>query len=63
MGTLFYCFELPSMLDKNSWVSMFDSEAMRLWIAMLMCGGIWGLGVYAHKRLIFMPTPPEKLKD
>jgi predicted Zn finger-like uncharacterized protein len=60
---LFYCFALPGMISKDSWVNMFNHESMRLWIGLMVLGLMWGLGIFAHKRLIFHPTPPEKEMD
>ncbi len=60
---LFYCFALPGMIDKDSWVNMFNHESMRLWIGLMLLGVMWGLGQFAYKRLIFHPNPPEKVMD
>jgi DNA-directed RNA polymerase subunit RPC12/RpoP len=60
---MFYCFALPDIIDKDSWVNMFNHESMRLWIGLILLGFMWGLAYFAHKRLIFQPTPPEKTMD
>jgi DNA-directed RNA polymerase subunit RPC12/RpoP len=60
---LFYCFALPGIISKDSWANMFNHESMRLWIGLMLLGVMWGLGTFAHKRLIFNPHPPEKSLD
>jgi hypothetical protein len=60
---LVYCMALPNLLERDSWVQMFNHESTRLWLCLISLGGIWALGFYTHKRLIFEPKPPEKIKD
>jgi DNA-directed RNA polymerase subunit RPC12/RpoP len=56
---VFYSGALPEILGGDHWTV---SEAMRLWITWMLLGVMWGLGRFAHKRLIFEPKPPEKVK-
>ncbi len=60
---LFYGLVLPGILEYDSWVQMFNHESLRLWICLISLAVIWGLGYYAHKRLIFEPKPPEQVKE
>jgi DNA-directed RNA polymerase subunit RPC12/RpoP len=60
---LFYCFALPDLISKDSWVNMFNHESLRLWFGLMFLGVMWGLGKFAQKRLIFHPNPPEKVMD
>ncbi|MCC6417701.1 MAG: hypothetical protein IT429_05575 [Gemmataceae bacterium] len=62
-GFLFYCLALPGMLPKDSWTQMFVHESMRLWIGIMVLGGIWAVALFGHKRLVFEPTPPEVEKE
>ncbi len=64
LGCVFLCSSVPDMVDPKSWTSdVFDSEAIRLWLTWMLLAIIWGLSMWAHKRLIFNPTPPEKAKE
>jgi hypothetical protein len=59
---IFLCTYLPGMI-KDSWAEFLDAESMRLWNAVISLFLMWGLGMFAFKRLILEPAPPEKLKD
>jgi Zn finger protein HypA/HybF involved in hydrogenase expression len=58
----FHALALPSMLA-GTWAAFLTHESMRFWITIIALGMIWGLGKFAHKRLILEPTPPEITKD
>jgi DNA-directed RNA polymerase subunit RPC12/RpoP len=60
---LINCFAVPGMVNQENWTVMFDSEALRLWIGIMVIGVMWGIGYFAHRRLIFHPNPPEKEMD
>jgi DNA-directed RNA polymerase subunit RPC12/RpoP len=64
---LFNCFAVPGIVNSDpansNWTALFDSEALRLWIGIFCIGIMWGIGYFAHRRLIFHPNPPEKEKD
>jgi hypothetical protein len=62
---IFYCVALPGMLDKTSWAEdVFDSEPTRLMVVLVSLAGMWwGCGLFAFKRLVLEPKPPEKVKD
>jgi hypothetical protein len=36
---------------------------MRMWATMIGLIIMWGVGIFAYKRLIVNPTPPEKKSD
>lgn len=59
---IFYCLVLPRLV-KDSWMEFVDHESMRLWMVVLSLFITWGLGMFAFKRLILEPKPPEFLKD
>jgi hypothetical protein len=59
---LFFCFGFPGMV-RETWMAIFDHESMRLWASLICLGGMWAAGLFAYKRLIVEPTPPEKVKD
>jgi DNA-directed RNA polymerase subunit M/transcription elongation factor TFIIS len=49
-----------AMRGKDYWLwNMLCSEPSYLWMTMITCGIIWGMGRFAFKRLILEPTPPE----
>jgi predicted Zn finger-like uncharacterized protein len=60
---IFLCMYVPELLDRNSWVIMFDHESIRLWSVIFSLFIMWGLGFFAFRRLILYPMPPEKIKD
>lgn len=61
---LYYCLLWPNLdFVRNSWVGFTTHESMRFWPGVILLGLIWGLGMYAFKRLILNPQPPEKIKD
>jgi DNA-directed RNA polymerase subunit RPC12/RpoP len=59
---LFFCILLPDIV-KDSWMDFVDAESMRIWTITITLFLMWGLGMFATKRLILQPVPPEKLKD
>jgi hypothetical protein len=62
---LVYVIALPYWtrgVDMWLW-NILCSEAMYLWITMLLVGAIWPMGLFVFKRLIVEPTPPEKEFD
>jgi hypothetical protein len=59
---IFYCLVLPGMV-KDSWLEFTDHESMRMWTVIPSLFSVWGLGMFAFKRLILEPVPPEKVKD
>jgi hypothetical protein len=62
IACLFFCLELPA-LAKDRWFRFLDHESMRMWVTMFGLIVMWGLGIFAYKRLIMQPTPPEKKND
>ncbi len=60
---LFFSVMLPTILSPKSWLTFLDHESMRMWMALICLGGMWGMGIFAYKRLIMEPKPMEKKKD
>jgi hypothetical protein len=60
---IYLCLYVPDLLDRESWVVMFDHESLRLWSVVFSLFIIWGVGFFAFRRLILYPVPPEKVKD
>jgi hypothetical protein len=58
----YYSVVLPGVVYKT-WLSFLDHESLRMWFTIISLSLIWGCGVFAYKRLIVYPTPPEKKKD
>jgi DNA-directed RNA polymerase subunit RPC12/RpoP len=59
IANMWYIFILPS-----EWPGGFlNAEWARLWVGMMSMALIWGLGIFAFKRLILQPSPPEVEKD
>jgi predicted Zn finger-like uncharacterized protein len=56
--SLFYCVALPAILGDSFLVH----ESLRMWLTLILLGAMWPLGRYAMNRLVFNPTPPEKVK-
>jgi hypothetical protein len=63
MFVIFYCITLPGLAKDASWLQWTDHESMRLWTTVPALFDIWPIGMYAFKRLVIEPTPPEKVKD
>ncbi len=61
-GLTYFCVVLPDAVA-GSWLRFLDHESMRMWLAIIALGIIWGCGTYSYKRLIIYPTPPSKKKD
>ena len=61
-GLTYFCVVLPDVVA-GSWMRFLDHESMRMWLAIIALGIIWGCGTYSYKRLIIYPTPPAKKKD
>jgi len=59
---LFFCLVVPDLV-RDAWTSFIDHESLRLWAAAIFLGLIWGMGIFAYKRLILEPKPAEILKD
>ncbi len=61
---IYYCLIWPSLdFVRNSWIGFTTHESMRFWPGAILLGVIWGLGMFAYKRLILNPLPPENVKD
>jgi DNA-directed RNA polymerase subunit RPC12/RpoP len=61
---IFYCLVLPDLVKGVEWAEfVFDTEASRFWVVIPTLFIMWGLGIFAFKRLILHPVPPEKVKD
>jgi predicted Zn finger-like uncharacterized protein len=60
---IYLCLYVPELLDRDSWVIMFDHESIRLWSVVFSLFIMWGMGFFAFRRLILHPLPPEKVKD
>lgn len=58
-GLLFYNVALPRMVSEEPF---YVQEWLRLWVTILVLGGIWPLGRIAMNRLILNPSPPQKIK-
>jgi predicted Zn finger-like uncharacterized protein len=56
---LFYCVTMPDILGDSFLVS----ESVRMWLTLILLAVMWPLGRYATNRLVFNPTPPEKVKS
>jgi hypothetical protein len=59
---LFFCLELPGLV-KGKWLSFLDHESMRMWVTMIGLIIMWGVGIFAYKRVIVHPMPPEKKSE
>ena len=59
----YYSVVLPDLVYKNTTLRWLDAESLRMWFTIIALSLIWGCGLYAYKRLIVQPTPPEKRKD
>jgi hypothetical protein len=62
-GSIFYSLVLPNMKTWGWLEFVTDSESTRLWVAAILLGMSWGLGVFAFNRLVLNPKPPDKVKD
>jgi hypothetical protein len=60
---LFFSVMLPTLLSPKSWLTFLDHESMRMWMALICLGSMWGMGLFAYKSLIMEPKPREKKKD
>jgi hypothetical protein len=61
IGMTYFSVVLPYDIYKSGF-RFLDSEAVRMWFTIIALSLIWGSGVFAYKRLIVYPTPPEKKK-
>jgi DNA-directed RNA polymerase subunit RPC12/RpoP len=53
---------LPDKVYKTK-LTFLDHESLRMWFTIIALSFIWGMGMFAYKRLIVYPTPPLKKKD
>ncbi len=60
-GITYFSVVLPNVVYKTGF-SWLDHESLRMWFTIITLGLIWGCGMFAYKRLIVQPTPPEKKK-
>jgi hypothetical protein len=63
ISNLYFCFEVPNMLNREDWSYSFAHESVKFWSAMISLGLLWGLGTFCYKRLILEPKPPEDIKE
>ena len=61
-GMTYFSVVLPDVVYKT-WARFLDHESLRMWFTIIALSLIWGAGLFAYKRLIVFPTPPEKKKD
>jgi hypothetical protein len=59
---IFFCLVLPGMV-KDAWTEFLDHESMRIWVVIISLFSCWALSIFAFKRLVLEPKPPEKIKD
>jgi len=59
-----YIFVLGgSMRGEDSFLTMFFSEPVYLWLTLICAGVLWVVGRFVFKRLILEPTPPENVVE
>jgi DNA-directed RNA polymerase subunit RPC12/RpoP len=58
MFMLYYCLVLPNQVA-DSWLWFLDAESLRMWLAIIGMGVVWGSGMYCYKRFFIEPLPPE----
>jgi predicted Zn finger-like uncharacterized protein len=62
-ANIYICLYVPELLDRDSWVVMFDHESIRLWSVIFSLFIMWAMGFFTYRRLVLHPMPPEKVKD
>ncbi len=61
---IYYCVIWPDLsFVRGRWLEFTTHESMRFWPAVFLLSFMWPFGIYAYKRLVLNPQPPEKVKE
>ncbi|MSQ92968.1 MAG: hypothetical protein EXR98_00260 [Gemmataceae bacterium] len=59
IGMLINAIYVPYWVAGDTWIVMFDTEALRMWSTIILLGVIWGAGIFCFKKFIEKPKPDE----